>query len=220
MTDAHHSAPIGVSTASLSDAVGRLCNHKASVLGLTSPTPKRILFGRAVTIRYAPFRSDLFDVAAHSFARFFYQAIGRNPTREVLVLDSGGQSEVSMGGGTKLSRLQNHRLAGLITDGRLRDFEQLAGYAPTFYCSGEAVRAGTGDVMPVASNEVVSLAGTPVAPGDFIYADSAGAVVIPATLIERAVALAQEIEAEDERFLATIREEDPDTIRRTGSGEV
>jgi purine nucleoside permease len=31
------------------------------------------------------------------------------------VLDSGGQPDISVGGGTKFSRLQNRKLAGLLT---------------------------------------------------------------------------------------------------------
>jgi 4-hydroxy-4-methyl-2-oxoglutarate aldolase len=44
------------------------------------------------------------------------------------VLASNGYTDVSMGGGMKLSRLQEHGCAGILTDGRLRDFDKLAKY--------------------------------------------------------------------------------------------
>jgi regulator of RNase E activity RraA len=55
-------------------------------------------------------------------------AVGGEPSGKVLVLASNGYRNTSMGGGTKLFPLQEHGLAGVFTDGRLRDFEDLAGY--------------------------------------------------------------------------------------------
>lgn len=209
----------GVSSPSISDALGRLCGHKACVLDFMSPTPGRVLFGPAVTIRFVPFRQDLYDATKHSFARFFYEAIGKKPAGKVLVLDSNGHGEISIGGGTKFSRLQNHNLAGLVTDGRLRDFSELASYVPVFYCRGETMRAGTGDLMPISADEPVSLVGVTVIPGDFVFADSAGAVIIPAGLCEQVLNDARDIEAADTRFVEEIRNEDPDKVRQIGSGE-
>ncbi|NEN07801.1 RraA family protein [Diaminobutyricibacter tongyongensis] len=208
-----------VSAASLTDALGRLVDHRAHVLDLVSPTPGRVLFGQAVTIRFVPFRSDLFDESRHSFARHFYDAVPAQPSRTVLVLDSSGHPDVSVGGGTKFSRLQNLGLAGLVTDARLRDFDELMHYEPVFYCRGETVRAGTEALMPIAANVPVSLDGTTVVPGDYIYADHSGTVVIPAGLLDQVLDVAAGIETQDRAFLAEIRHEDPEQVRSTGSRE-
>jgi 4-hydroxy-4-methyl-2-oxoglutarate aldolase len=208
-----------VTSASLSDALGRLCGHRSHVLGLVSPTPDRVLFGRAATIRFVPFRQDVYDVRLHSFARLFYEAIAGDPVGKVVVMDSSGHGETSVGGGTKLSRLQNHGLAGLITDGRLRDFRELAGYEPVSYCRGETLRAGTGDLMPVSANEPVNLGGAAVLPGDYIFADAAGTVIIPSRLLDDAFDMAHNIETQDLEFIEAIRNEDPEEIRRSGSSE-
>lgn len=208
-----------LTSASLSDAMGRLCNHKTGVIDLRTPTPGKILFGLAATIRFVPFRQDIADGAAYSFARFFYEAVGSDPADKVLVLDSSSHVDTSLGGGTKFSRLQNHGLAGLITDGRLRDFKELSAYDPVFYCSGETMRAGTGDLMPIAANVPVNLGGTTVMPGDYVFADGGGAVVIPARLLESALQMARDIEAADADFVTSIRAEDPVKIRKVGSTE-
>ena len=81
--------------------------------------PKRVII--PATISYVPNRSDLRDEKAHNFARLFYEAIGDDPLGKVLVLASNGYVDVSMGRGTKLSRLQNLHLAGLLTDARIRE---------------------------------------------------------------------------------------------------
>ena len=40
---------------------------------------------------------------------------------QVLVMSSGGHPDVSLGGSTKLSRITNHGLAGVLCDGKLGD---------------------------------------------------------------------------------------------------
>ena len=137
----------------------------------------------------------------------------------MLVLDSSGHPNVSVGGGTKLSRLQNIGMAGLITDARLRDFADLKHYKPVFYCSGETVSAGTETLMPIAADVPVSLGGATVVPGDYIYADQAGAVVIPEKLLDHVFDVAAAIEAQDRAFVTEIRQEDPEQVRSTGSTE-
>ena len=207
------------SVATLTDAVGRICRHRAHILDLVSPTPGRKLFGRAVTIRYVPYRADISDDDGRSFARYFYEAIGDETDGEVLVLDSSGLHDISIGGGAKFSRLHNHGLAGLVTDARLRDFNELAAFDPVFYCRGEAVRAGARDLMPVAANVPASLCGTTVVPGDYVYADPSGVVVIPAGHLEQVLRSAAEIDAEDKALLSIIRQEGPQEVRKGGSGE-
>lgn len=103
MTEPNAPRKSGVSSASLTDALGHLSTHRAHVLDLISPTPGRVLRGRAVTIRFVPFRQDVFDAQVNSFVRLFYEAVPADPEGLVLVLDSGGQPDISVGGGTKFS---------------------------------------------------------------------------------------------------------------------
>jgi 4-hydroxy-4-methyl-2-oxoglutarate aldolase len=113
-----------------------------------------------------------------------------------------------MGGGTKLLRLQVHGLAGVLTDGRLRDFSELASYDFASYCSGESTRWGGGEVTPFQANVPVVVSGVGVMPGQYVYADSSGAVVIPDAQLDEVLAEARKVEAEDKRFRAEIARED------------
>ena len=98
------------------------------------PTPPRTLFGPAVTIAYLPYRDDFTKINSLAFAGWFYRAVGDTPKGKVLVLSSGGYPDVSHGGGTKLPRVHNHGLAGVLTDGRLRDFGEMAEYDFAAWC--------------------------------------------------------------------------------------
>jgi regulator of RNase E activity RraA len=201
------SAVEGLKCADLVDAMGRLHRHRCHILDLVSPTPGRVLFGPAVTISYFPTCSAALDPERYNLANLFYEAIGDDPQGKVLVLASNGYTDVSMGGGTKLLRLQEHGLAGVLTDGRLRDFEELAGYDFAAYCAGEATRWGGDQVTPFQANVPVVLRGVGVTPGAWVFADSSGAVVIPPGDVERVLAGARSVETEDARSRAEIAQE-------------
>lgn len=202
-----------VSAASLVDAMGRSLPHRCHVLDLVSPTPGRVLFGPAATMGFVPHREDLDEHGSWGFARLFYRAIEGAPPDAVLVMASGGSPDVSLGGATKLSRVGNHGLAGILTDGRLRDHDELATYPFTTYCRGETPLAGGGTVMPLVTGAPVVVDRVTVAPGDYIYADRAAAVVIPSTHVTEVLEAAAAIEAEDREAVGLIRDEDPDELR-------
>jgi regulator of RNase E activity RraA len=202
-----------VGSAALVDAMGRIHAHRAHLLALTSPDPTRPLFGPASTIAYLPYRDDLPQTDL-TFADLFHQALGNDPRGRVLVLSSGGYPEVSHGGGTKLSRGEHTGIAGVLADGRLRDFEQLRDYRFAAWCRGEATRWGGDTVMPYAADVAVEIAGVTITPGDYVHADAAGAVVVPAASIDRVLAEARAVTAEDARATEAIRAERAEALRR------
>ena len=188
--------------------MGRRHRHRCHILDLVTPTPDRVLFGPAVTISFFPTCSAALDPARYNFANLFYEAVGADPAGKVLVLASNGYTNVSVGGGTKLFRAQEHQLAGVVTDGRLRDFNELARYDFVSFCSGETTRPGGDPVTPFQANVPVVLGGVGVMPGQYVYADSSGAVVIPDGEAEDVLREARQIQSEDAGFRADISRED------------
>ncbi len=166
-----------------------------------------MLFGPAVTISYFPSCSAALDPERYNLGNVFYEAVGDEPEGKVVVLASNGYTDSSMGGGTKLSRLQVHGCAGVLTDGRLRDFGELARYDFAAYCSGEATKWGGDEVTPLQANVPVVLSGVGVMPGQYVFADSSGAVVIPDGQIDDVLAGARAVNAEDAGFRAQIATE-------------
>src|SRR4029079_10545140 len=187
----------GLKCADLVDAMGRLHRHRCHILDFVSPTPGRILFGHAVTISYFPSCSAALDPQRYNLGNLFHEAVGDEPAGKVVVLASNGYTDTSMGGGTKLLRLQAAGGAGLLTDGRLRDFDELARYDFAAYCSGEARRWGGDLVTPFQVNVPVVLDRVGVVSGAYVFADASGAVVIPQRQIEKVLAEARGVEAED-----------------------
>ncbi len=197
----------GLSCADIVDAVGRLHRHRCHILDLVTPTPGRVLFGPAVTISYFPSCSAGLDPERYNLAELFYEAVGDSPAGKVLVLASNGYAEASMGGGTKLARLQHYGLAGLLTDGRLRDFAELQGYDFAAYCAGEATHWGGNLVTPYQANVPVVLSRVGVLPGSYVFADDSGAAVIPAAEVEQVLEGAHAVQREDAGFRERIASE-------------
>ena len=209
MTDSLHDMLDRIATADLVDAMGRLHRHRAHLLDLVSPTPERRLFGPAATISYFPTCAMALDPIEYNFGALFLRAVGDDPEGKVLVLAGNGHPETSLGGGTKLSRAHNMRLAGVLADGRLRDFDHLAGYDFVTYCRGEATKWGGDIVTPFQANVPVIVQGVGIWPGDYIHADSSGAVVIPAAQVREVIEGAMAVVTEDAGYLEEIKKEAP-----------
>jgi 4-hydroxy-4-methyl-2-oxoglutarate aldolase len=168
-----------------------------------------VLFGPAVTISYFPSCSVALDPERYNLKNLFYEAVGDEPEGKVVVLASNGYRDVSMGGGTKLSRLQDNGCAGVLTDGRLRDFDELARFDFAAYCSGQATKWGGGEITPFQANVPVVLSGVGIVPGQYVFADRSGAVVIPDAQLDEVIAEARELQAQDAKFRQEIRRERP-----------
>lgn len=217
--DAMRDSVSGLDCAALVDAMGRFYKHRAHIMDLVSPTPEKQMFGRAATIMFLPCRDDLSDPDVSGFDRWFYRSVGNDPRGMILAMSHGGYPEASHGGGVKLSRLQNHNLAGLLTDGRLRDFSELRGYSFVTWCAGETTKWGGDVVTPAAAGVPIQIGGVRIVPGDYLYADNAGAVVIPAEKVRDVIREARAIQAEDVAALTDIRAEDPAAFRSSNSGD-
>jgi regulator of RNase E activity RraA len=197
-----------VSCSAICDAMMRRHAHRAHIVDLVSPAPERWILGQAVTMLFMPLRADHFDAARHDFGPLVLEAAGAEPAGKVLVASCGGYPEQPIAGGKKLSRLANLGMAGVVSDARLRDFAEVVDLGIAAWVGGETVRQGGETIMPFAANVPVSVAGVTVVPGDWIYADAAGAVVIPPADLRPVLEEAARIEQRDAEIVARMRAED------------
>lgn len=211
----------GLGVADVVDALMQRYGHRAHLIDLVSPDPSRVLFGPAVTVGFLPVRQDLMDPQRHSLGPAFYRAIEEvEPRGHVLVMASNGHPHASLGGGTKLSRLRNHEMAGVLCDGHLRDFEELLTYDVGVYCRGETVRAGGNEIQPYIAAQPVVLDGITVVPGDYVFARGGAAVVIPAADVVPVLERARMIMTAMDEAKAGMVGEDPQQILERGSDEL
>jgi 4-hydroxy-4-methyl-2-oxoglutarate aldolase len=102
--------------------------------------------------------------------------------------------------------------AGILADGRLRDFAELEHYDLAIYCRGETTRWGGDTVTPYEANRPVVIGGVAIHPGDYVFADASGAAVIPAGDVRAVLHTANQVVAADAQSIVTIRDESPNIL--------
>lgn len=191
--------------ASLTDAVSWRYGHTAHVLDLVSPTPGRVLFGEVATLPFVPLREDAADRDEHSFAKQVDALGAAGEPGRILVLTSAGRPDAAVAGAIRLTRIARLGFAGVVTTARIRDYDEAADLELGVYCRGEQLKAGSREIMAVPGNVPVTLDDATVLPGDHLYVDRAGAVVVPAGDVEALLGEAVAIEEEDAERAARVR---------------
>jgi regulator of RNase E activity RraA len=82
------------------------------------------------------------------------------------------------------ARLRQRRAAGVVTDGAMRDRDELARIDLPIFCRGFAAPPSYGRLMAVDTGRPIGCGGVAVFPGDVVVADADGAVVIPRHLAD------------------------------------
>ncbi len=165
---------------------------------------KTPMVGEAFTVRYIPAREDIDHVGVFADPEHPQRkAIETVPAGQVLVSDCRRDARAASGGSILLTRLKVRGVAGFVSDGGLRDSPEIAGFELPVYCGGPAAPLNL--VLHHASdlNVPVGCGGVPVYPGDVIFGDAEGVVVIPQHL---AVEVARDA-IEQEQLEAFVLEE-------------
>jgi regulator of RNase E activity RraA len=146
-------------------------------------SPEMKCCGRAVTLNFIPARPDISKDKPPGGASPEYEAFELCGPKEVLVMASVGPEE-SVGGDIKFLRLKQLAIGGLVTDGSVRDTDEIINYGFPCFSHGTTARQGPAAMQPWECNGVVRVSGVTVRPGDAIVGDQDGVVVVPAAVAE------------------------------------
>lgn len=135
--------------------------------------------GRAFTLRFIPAREDLATPAAWASSRSTRAAIEAMPEGCIAVVDAGGRTDAGIFGDILCQRMALRGVAGLVTDGVVRDIQGVSATGLPVWCQGTAAPASASGLIFVNWQDPVGCGGVAVFPGDLIVADDDGAVVIP-----------------------------------------
>ena len=116
---------------------------------------------------------------------------------DVLVIDAKGYEYNCIGGDFVIQMAKLVGLAGIVTDGTIRDILGIKTVDFPVFCKGTTVAAG-GKAGGGAVGVPISCGGAPVSPGDIIIGDADGVVVVPLQQAEPILKAAQEKEKRDQ----------------------
>ena len=155
------------------------------------------IVGRAFTLRFVPAREDLATPESWSSPISTRAAIEAMPEGCIAVVDAMGVTDVGIFGDILCARMAKRGVAGLVTDGAVRDLAGVLGTGLPVWCQGTAAPASVAGLTFVNWQEPVGCGGVAVFPDDLIMVDDDGAVVIPQQLIGDVVKAAAEQERQE-----------------------
>jgi regulator of RNase E activity RraA len=169
-----------------------------------------VMVGPAFTLRNIPAREDLDQVGvftdpAHPQRR----AIETVPAGHVLVIDCRRDTEAASAGQILATRLMRRGVAGLVSDGGIRDAGPIAASGFPVFCAGPSAPLNLARHHAADMNVPIGCGGVAVYPGDIMVGDADGVVAIPAALADEVARDAAEQEDLEAFLLRRVEEGAP-----------
>lgn len=196
----------GVSTATLSTVLLKKGLRNVWMRGtrpIRDGQPRRV--GEAFTLRFVPAREDLATPASWASPTSTRAAIEQMPEGCIVVADAMGVKDAGIFGDILCARMMKRGVAGLITDGVMRDRAGVLESGLPVWCDGISANPSVAGLTFVGWQQPVACGGVAVFPGDVVVTDEDGAVLIPADLLEDVLSEAPEQEAAEEWIMAEVR---------------
>lgn len=146
------------------------------------------LVGPAFTLRFVPAREDLATPESWSSPISTRTAIEAMPQGCIAVIDAMGVSDAGFFGDILCARMVKRGVAGLVSDGVVRDVEGVLGTNLPIWCNGFAAPPSVAGLTFVGWGEPIGCGGVAVFPNDIVVADQDGAVLIPQASLDHVLA--------------------------------
>jgi regulator of RNase E activity RraA len=169
-------------------------NRQGAMYGVNALLPGMKMIGRAFTLR-----------TLHGDWLWVCKACDAANKGDVLVIDMGGTDSVALWGDLSCWGFINRGGVGVVVDGGIRDVEELRVIGlPTYYrCM--VPNAGNPHEDGGAMGIPIQCGGQPVHPGDIIFGDDSGVVVVPQDDYRKVLKKCKVQEAYEMELLAKIK---------------
>jgi len=186
-----------LATPNVSDALDRLeiKGQVHGILPLWPGCPK--IVGPAKTIMLAV-------EGEYSTAIGTLEAIESGKKGDILVIDNGGRTTINSFGGIASFSAQHLGFAGCVIDGVTRDVDEMLQLGFPVYARGKVVTSVRGRTAFVDHSLPVMLGDVRVKPGDIVFADDNGVVVIPRAKVEELARFAQSVNRREQEICKDI----------------
>lgn len=179
--------------------------NNVSIDGVRPTRPGTRMVGTAKTLRFVPNREDLFKTHGGGFnaQKQVFDSVGAD---EVIVIEARGEAGSGTLGDILALRAQARGAAGVVTDGGVRDYPEVAGIDLPVFARGPHPAVLGRKHVPWDTDLTIACGGATVQPGDIIVGDDDGVVVIPPHLALQVAEAALAKEAEDAWVAERVKE--------------
>lgn len=183
-------------TAGLSAQLRKRGHHACFIDGVSANIAGAKIVGTAKTLRFVPFREDLFAShgGGYNAQKRAFDAVNEG---EIIVIEARGDASTGTLGDILALRARTRGAAGVVTDGGVRDFDAVVEIGLPVFSQGAHPSVLGRKHVPWEVDVTIACGGTAVQPGDIIVGDGDGVIVIPPALVEEVVEAALAQEAED-----------------------
>lgn len=183
----------GALTGNVADSLGGRAALDPAIKPLTGcPESMRSLVGPAITCRCAP--SDHLGAMG---------ALAHAEAGDVIVAATEGYRGVAVMGDLMIGMAHNRGLAGLVTDGPVRDVEGIFEVGLPVFCTGINPDSPSG-LGPGSVGQPVTIGGAMVESGDIVIADVNGVVIVPQAKLAMLVDKLEEVRAAEAEMEAKV----------------
>ena len=173
----------GISTATLTMQLIKRGIRRGWMAG-TKPLRPGVprLVGPAFTLRFVPGREDISTRESYAAPNSLRHAIEDMPAGAVAVIDSRGEQGAGTLGDILAGRMKRRGVAGVVSDGPMRDIAGIRAVDIPIWCNGVAAPPSIAALWFAGWQEPIGCGGVAVFPDDIVVADDDGAVVLPQAL--------------------------------------
>jgi 4-hydroxy-4-methyl-2-oxoglutarate aldolase len=174
------------------------------------------MFGRAVTIERVPLAA--LAEAERLPGAVMIDAIETAPAGSVIVSSGDMEEEAALWGGLLASAGHRIGIAGVVCDGPVRDPLEIMELKQPCFCTGSIPPGQAGILTLKSVQKPVTCGGVTVNPGDYVFGDSNGVIVIPAGREMEIMEAAADVEDGDQAAAKMILSGTslPETMRKLG----
>lgn len=184
-------------TAEISDALDA-CGVEGALAGIGSLSTGIKLIGPAYTVKFLAYAEKPLTFKG---AADYIDAI---PAQSVVVIDNNGRTDCTVWGDILTQFAVKKEIAGTVVYGAVRDIAAIRKIKyPVFSCASY-MRSGKNRVYKAAEQCAITIANVTIMPGDIIFADDNGVIVIPMHLINEVIEKATTIQQNENKIQQAI----------------
>lgn len=185
-------------TTAISDALDKhgLRGHPLGIKPMWEQAAKVV--GRAVTVKFVA--AGVTKSKAHGGVA----AISAAGEGDVIVVDNAGRMDTNSWGGVLSAAAKHKGIAGVVADGAVRDVDEIIDFDLPVYGRGPITLTARGRTIEESTNQMVSIGGVQVRPGDVVVADRSGVVFIPQEHLDDVLESAEDIHHKESLMIADL----------------
>lgn len=195
-------------TCAVSDAMDKL-GLPGAVGGLPQQAGSGRIAGRVMTYRLVPHGQA--PSGPGPVRHLGTTAIERAQAGDVIVVEQRTGIEAGSWGGILTLGAKVKGIAGVVSDGLVRDLDEAVAYDFPVFSRGGTARTARGRVQEAECGAPVTIGDVHVHAGDYVIADRSGVVFVPAADIERLLEAAEMIFAREAAMAQALRAGTPIT---------